>query len=93
MVCEIEGMVISCNLSLSSLSRLSEGTARTGSGALEADAFGVLCESSSSTVSIDAEGSGPCLSPAGSVVVATDGASGLGSGGAKERGSIQFRGG
>ena len=84
-----------------SLSKLSSGTARTGSGALEADAFGVLWVSSSESIGVEALES--CFSCTGSWdVVAASGASGLGSGGpvgsvgsggAKERCSAQLRGG
>lgn len=44
--CGMEGIVAGCDVPLSS-SRLNSGTARTGRGALEADALGVLWLSSS----------------------------------------------
>lgn len=92
-VCGMDGIAAACDVSLPPLSRLNVGTARTGSGTLEAEALGVLWESSSS-VSIDGvEARGPCFRCTGSLAVAATGASGLGSGEAKERGSTQLRGG
>jgi hypothetical protein len=94
MGCEMDGVVVGCDVLLSPLSKLNVGTARTGSGALDAEALGVLWDTSSS-VSIDGvETREPCFRCTGSsaVSVAT-GAPGLGSGEAKERGSAQLRGG
>lgn len=90
----MDGNVAGCDALLSPLSRLNVGTVRTGSGALDAEALGVLWESSSS-VSIDGvETREPCFRCTGSsaVSVATC-APGFGSGGAKEGGSAQLRGG
>lgn len=43
-ICERDGIVANCEVlpSLSPLSRLNEGTARTGAGAVEAEALGVF---------------------------------------------------
>ena len=92
--CEMDGIVAGCDVLLSPLSRLNVGTARTGSGALDAEALGVLWESSSSVSIAGVETCDPCFRCTGSSVVsAATGAPGLGSGGAKERGSAQLRGG
>lgn len=79
-----------------SLFKLSSGTVRTGIGAFEVGAFGVLWESSSN--STGAETLESCRSCTGSSgVVGVTGPVGLGSGGAvgsggaKERGSAQLR--
>lgn len=93
MGCEMDGIVGGCDVLLSPLSRLNVGTARTGSGALDAEALGVLWESSSSVSIAGVETCEPCFRWGSSVVSAATGAPGLGSGGAKERGSAQLRGG
>lgn len=93
MVCEMDGIVAGCDVSLSPLSRLNVGTAEMGVGTLKAEALGVFCESSSS-VSIDGvEVREPCFRCTGSfAVAAATGAPGLGSG-EEERGSAQLLGG
>jgi hypothetical protein len=91
--CEMDGIVAGCGVSLS-LSRWSSGTVRTGSGAIEADAFGVLWVSSSDSIGVEALE--PCFSSGSFGGVAASGASDLGAGGpggAKERGSAQLLGG
>ena len=86
--------IVGLGVSLSPLSRQSVGTARTRGGALEADALGVLWESSSSVSISGVEGPGPCFPGTGlSAVELVTVASGLGSGGASGRGSVQLRGG
>lgn len=90
--CGMDG-IVGLDVSLSPLSRLSVGTARTGGGALEADALGVLWESSSVSI-FGVEGPEPCFScTRSSAVEMVTVASGLGSGGARGRGSVQLRGG
>lgn len=86
--CDIDGVVAGCDFALSL--RFKSGTARTGSGAFEADALGVLFVSSSgSNGGVVALAS--CFFCTFSLDVAGSGVSALGSGGAKERGSAQLR--
>jgi hypothetical protein len=92
-ICRAGGFVASLRMSLVSGSRFRAGIARAGLGALDAEAFGVVGELSSSiSIAGGVEGRSSCLAGRSSEVEAS-GASGRESGGAEGRSGVQLRGG
>lgn len=93
MFCRAGGFVAALRVSLGSASRFSAGTARTGTGARDAEAFGVAGELSSSILTGGGvEGPSSCLASRGTEVE-VGGASGRGSGGEEGCSVVQLRGG
>lgn len=92
-ICGAIGFVAALRMSLVSGSRFRAGTARTGLGAFDTEAFGVVGELSSSiSIAGGVEGRPSCFAGRSSEAEAS-GASGRESGGAEGRSGVQLRGG